>query len=62
MSDGTLDALFNSLTGRELPGGCHDCIAFQTMAEDKLVPGVWHLVVHHDDGCPVLRSREPGGK
>ena len=60
MGDGTLDALFNSLAGRELPGGCDDCNAVQTMKEDDSMPGVWHLVIHHDDGCPVLRAREAG--
>jgi hypothetical protein len=60
MGDGTLDSLFNSLAGRELPGGCDDCNAVQIMREDVAVAGVWHLVIHHDDGCPALRSRRAG--
>jgi len=54
MGDGTLDGLFNSLTGRDLPGGCDMCSAFQTV--ETLSDGVWHLVIHHDDACPVLRA------
>lgn len=56
MGDGTLDHLFNALEGRELPGGCNDCNAVQTMSEDKAHPGVWHLMVHHDTTCPNLRA------
>lgn len=58
MSDGTLDNLFNSLAGRELPGGCDQCDATQTIREDDQVPGVWHLVICHEDHCPTLRSRK----
>ena len=58
MSHGTIGDLFHSLTGRPLPGGCDDCDAFQIMEEDKTHPGVWHLVIHHDDECPLWRARQ----
>jgi hypothetical protein len=57
VSDGTLDNLFNALAGQELPGGCDDCNAVQTLSEDKAHPGVWHLVIQHDDGCPFHCAR-----
>jgi len=60
MSDGTLDNLFNSLAGRELPGGCELCHATQTMREDENVSGVWVLVNAHDDNCPTMRARDAG--
>ena len=51
---------FSALTGREIPGGCDDCNAVQTMEEDATIPGVWHLTVKHDDECPFLRARRAG--
>ena len=45
---------FSGLVGRELPGGCEDCSAYQTMTE--VTPGVWSLTVHHDDTCPFYRA------
>ena len=52
MSD--LVNLFGAVDGAEIPGGCERCDAFQTLS--VLTAGVWHLVVHHDDGCPVLEA------
>jgi hypothetical protein len=60
MPDGTIGDLFNSLVGRELPGGCDDCDSFQTMEEDSTYGGVWHLVIHHDDECPSWRAMKAG--
>jgi hypothetical protein len=46
---------FSNLTGQEIPGGCDGCDAFQTVREEE--PGVWVLVVHHDDDCRFYRAR-----
>ncbi len=51
---------FGALAGREIPGGCDRCDAYQTMTEDHVLPGVWHLTVHHDDDCPAMRARKAG--
>jgi hypothetical protein len=45
---------FSNLVGREIPGGCEECNAFQTMSE--VSEGVWSLVVHHDDDCRFYRA------
>jgi hypothetical protein len=58
MDDDTLQHLFDSLAGQELPGGCPDCDAYQEMTE--LQPGVWSLIVFHDDDCPQWRARNAG--
>jgi hypothetical protein len=55
MSDGTVDNLFSALVGKQIPGGCGECDAYQTMRQEQ--PGVWMLVVHHDDDCPSYRAR-----
>jgi hypothetical protein len=47
---------FSGVAGREIPGGCEQCDAFQVMTE--ATEGVWSLVVHHDDWCPFLRARK----
>jgi hypothetical protein len=46
---------FSNLTGREIPGGCAECSAYQTMRQE--LPGVWVLVVHHDDDCRFYMER-----
>ena len=46
---------FSDLVGRETPGGCSECDAFQTVGEES--EGVWVLVVHHDDACRFFRAR-----
>ena len=58
MSDGTLANLFASLADKELVGGCDCCSAVQRLSEDVAMPGVWHLIIHHDDDCPVLRAHK----
>lgn len=52
----TIEALFSSLAGQTIAGGCPACDAFQTVTEDPDHPDVWHLVVHHDDHCPEWRA------
>lgn len=50
------------LVGREIPGGCEDCDAFQTVDRDTEEPAIWHVRVHHDDWCPTLaRKKRAGG-
>ncbi|WP_159448802.1 hypothetical protein [Demequina sp. NBRC 110053] len=39
----------------QIPGGCQDCDAFQTL--DETSPGIYVLAVHHDDTCPQLRAQ-----
>ena len=46
---------FGDLAGREIPSGCNECDAHQTMTE--MSPGIWFLTVHHDDWCPFMRAR-----
>ena len=48
--------LFGPLDGAEVPGGCADCDAYQTVR--PLAEGIWNVTVHHDDGCPVLAAVE----
>lgn len=36
--------------GKETPGGCADCDAYQTVKEE--FPGCFVVTVHHDDWCP----------
>jgi hypothetical protein len=47
--------VFGPLVGREIPGGCDDCDAYQTIEPDPEHGTMWHLFVHHDDSCPIYR-------
>jgi hypothetical protein len=44
----------DGFTGRRLPGGCDDCAAYRTL--EQHAPGVYVLLVHHDDTCPDYRT------
>jgi hypothetical protein len=44
------------LDGRQIPGGCDTCDAYQTVR--PLTAGVWNITVHHDDECPTLARIE----
>ena len=46
---------FSALAGREIPGGCDECDAYQTMHE--VSEGVWSLTVHHEETCRFYRGR-----
>jgi hypothetical protein len=46
---------FSDLVGRETPGGCSECDAYQTVREEA--EGVWVLTVHHDERCRFYRAR-----
>lgn len=41
-----------ALDGKQIPGGCDYCDAYQTVT--PVVSGVWNITVHHDDDCPFL--------
>lgn len=56
---GDLGDFLGRFFGQQVPGGCDDCDAYQTVERDQY--GIWHLTVHHDDGCPWLAQRT-GGK
>ncbi|MGH3511655.1 MAG: hypothetical protein ACREQ5_30365 [Candidatus Dormibacteria bacterium] len=51
--------MFRALVGTEIPGGCEDCLAYQTVSQDPDHSRVWHLTVHHDDTCPSYRKATP---
>ncbi|MGO8870933.1 MAG: hypothetical protein ACLQPH_05930 [Acidimicrobiales bacterium] len=53
-----LDDLFSQLGDQQIPGGCDQCDAYQTM--ETVSPGVHMIRVHHDDWCPFLRAGEAG--
>lgn len=42
--------------GEKIPGGCPSCDAYQTF--EPITAGVWSLLVHHDEGCPVLAEHD----
>lgn len=42
-----------SLAGKRIPGGCAKCNAEQRLDEQE--PGIWRLVVAHEENCPVWR-------
>jgi hypothetical protein len=50
------DDLFRSLEGSEIPGGCDQCNAVQRTTE--VIPGVWSVIVAHDDDCPTQRIKK----
>lgn len=59
------EAFLDSCVGSEVPGGCDDCDAFQTV--ERIACGVFRVVVHHDSWCPTLRTmnrerRRHGGR
>ena len=53
MSD--LDQLFAAMAGRQIPGGCDDCDAYQTMTQQH---GIHVINIHHDDTCPTWRQHQ----
>ena len=53
-----IDDLFRDFEDEPIPGGCNKCDAFQTMRPDPTHAGIYYLEIHHDAGCPFLRSRE----
>lgn len=46
--------LFGGVDGAEIPGGCDHCDAYQTVT---ITDFGGQITVHHDDWCPVLRSK-----
>jgi hypothetical protein len=49
-------ALFASLDGARILGGCDHCDAYQEPWIDAL--GICHINIRHDDRCPFLQSVE----
>lgn len=49
---------FDALAGQEIPDGCDQCEAYQTV--ESVSPGVWELTIHHEDSCPILRASRAG--
>lgn len=47
---------FGPLEGEEIPGGCEECDAFQTV--EPVEANLWKLTVHHDPDCPRLARIE----
>jgi hypothetical protein len=47
---GRITNMFGALDGAEIPGGCDDCDAYQTVR--PITAGGWSLTTHHDDWCP----------
>jgi hypothetical protein len=49
-----LGPILGQFIGKETPGGCDDCDAYQTVDRDPEEPLIWNMRVHHDDWCPTL--------
>ena len=47
------------MAGREIPGGCMDCDAYQRVTDQG--GGVFAVTVAHDDTCPTYRRMTRGG-
>jgi hypothetical protein len=57
---GPVGYLLDPLDGLEVPGGCDDCDAYQTV--DATQRPVYRIAVHHDETCPAyraLKERQP---
>lgn len=52
------DALADFI-GHQVPGGCEDCGAFQTLEREAV--GVYVVRVFHDQSCPWWRGSLAGG-
>lgn len=50
-----MDQSLKPFVGKRTPGGCESCDAYQTVRQAE--PGLWNIVVHHDDWCPTLARR-----
>jgi hypothetical protein len=44
------------LQGKDIPGGCADCTAFQRLVKEE--DGIWVLTTFHDNTCPFLLARK----
>jgi hypothetical protein len=49
--------VFAPLVGLQIPGGCDDCNAYQTVEK---VDVMWLIRVHHDRTCPWYAARRGG--
>ncbi len=58
MTDSNLTNVLDAMGGKQFPGGCVDCDAFQEVI--PVEAGVWSLAIFHDDDCPALARMERG--
>lgn len=49
-----LNNMAHLLQGHKTAGGCEHCNADYTMQPHPDIPGVSHITIFHDDGCPVI--------
>ena len=52
-SQASLLRTLGPLEGERIEGGCDRCNAYQTV--EPAERGVWIMLVHHDDWCPVYQ-------
>lgn len=52
MTDRLLFDVLGPLEGTEIPGGCPQCEAHQTVKATTVT--CWTITIHHDPGCPRL--------
>jgi hypothetical protein len=50
--------LYQHVDGEQIPGGCDQCDAYQTMSPIEGM--VWRMLVHHDDDCPRCKMASKG--
>jgi hypothetical protein len=50
MNDPMVNVL-GPLDGAEIPGGCDNCDAYQTVRAAGAL--MWSITVHHDEDCPT---------
>lgn len=50
------EEILDRLAGQEIPGGCEDCLAIQTVTADPDHPGIWHLWTRHVETCPTYAA------
>lgn len=51
-----MTAKLGPLEGAQIPGGCDDCDAYQTV--EPMFAGAWTITVHHDGWCPFYARVE----
>src|SRR5262245_22052075 len=54
------------LDGKRVPGGCHNCDAYQTITAQPVIDGYAHINVtgirvYHDPWCPRMTQATPAG-
>ena len=54
-ADEALDNFSALLDQVQIPGGCEECDAYQTVPEQDPNSNIMHVNVVHDDDCPLLQ-------